>query len=127
MAACRASSISVTIRGPSTDTSNSLPSFTNSHRYVAAANGSLTARALDIADVVKAVAVELDKTPGQVALAWTLRNPGVTSPILGVRTLAQLEDNLGALEVELPTEHLNELEAASRVELGFPHDFVNRP
>lgn len=94
---------------------------------VVAAQGSLTERALDIADVVKEVAGELGKTPAQVALAWTLRNPGVTSPIIGARTTAQLEDNLGALDIEFDAAQLNRLEQTSAIELGFPHDMLARP
>ena len=37
----------------------------------------------------------------QLALAWCLHQPGVTSPIIGPRTMAQLEDNLGALDVTI--------------------------
>jgi aryl-alcohol dehydrogenase-like predicted oxidoreductase len=43
----------------------------------------------------------MGRTASQVAIAWTLRNPAVTAPILGVRTMGQREDNLGALEVDL--------------------------
>ncbi|MEV1176832.1 aldo/keto reductase [Nonomuraea sp. NPDC049784] len=96
-------------------------------KNVAAANGSLTERALDIADVAKQVASELGVTPSQVALAWTTLNPGVTAPIIGARTLAQLEDNLRALEVRFSESQLAALEEASRVDLGFPHEFLNRP
>ncbi|TWD82322.1 aryl-alcohol dehydrogenase-like predicted oxidoreductase [Kribbella amoyensis] len=102
-------------------------SAAGTRKNVAAANGSLTARALSIADVVKKVAERNGKTPSQVAIAWTLRNPAVTSPILGVRTLGQLEDNLGALDVEFGEQDVAELEEASRIELGFPHDFLNQP
>ncbi|MEV6557835.1 aldo/keto reductase [Nocardia sp. NPDC051756] len=94
---------------------------------VVAAQGSLTEQALDIADVVKEVAAELGKTPAQVALAWTLRNPGVTSPIIGARTATQLEDNLGALDVEFDAAQLIRLEQASAIQLGFPHDMLARP
>jgi aryl-alcohol dehydrogenase-like predicted oxidoreductase len=96
-------------------------------KNVAAANGSLTERGLAIAGVVKEVAGELGRSPAQVALAWTLLHPAVTAPIIGARTLAQLEDNLGALEVELGPDQRARLDEASRVELGFPHDFLNRP
>ncbi|MFI9403563.1 aldo/keto reductase [Nocardia sp. NPDC052316] len=96
-------------------------------KNVAAAQGALTERSLSIADVVTDVATELGKTPAQVALAWTLRNPGVTSPIIGARTAAQLTDNLGALEVEFDTAQLARLEQASAIELGFPHDMLARP
>jgi aryl-alcohol dehydrogenase-like predicted oxidoreductase len=91
---------------------------------VAAASGTLTARALEIAEVVKSVAAELGRTPAQVALAWTLLDPAVTAPIIGARTLAQLEDNLGALEIALGDDQRRRLEAASAVPLGFPHDFM---
>jgi len=98
-----------------------------SRKNVAAANGALTPRALAIADVVKDVASAMEITPSQVALAWAMRNPAVTSPIIGVRTLAQLEDNLGALDVHFDDSQLDSLEKVSAIELGFPHDFLARP
>ncbi|MFQ6327431.1 MULTISPECIES: aldo/keto reductase [unclassified Nocardia] len=98
-----------------------------SRKNVAAANGSLTARGLAIADVVKEVAAQLGKAPSQVALAWTLRNPAVTAPIIGARTAAQLEDNLGALDVEFDPAQVARLEQASAIDLGFPHEFLARP
>jgi aryl-alcohol dehydrogenase-like predicted oxidoreductase len=96
-------------------------------RNVAVANGALTERGIEVAEVVGAVAAELDTTASRVALAWTLLNPAVTAPIIGARTLGQLEDNLGALEVDLPERHRARLERASSIELGFPHDFLARP
>lgn len=98
-----------------------------SRKDVAAASGTLTARALDIADVVREVAEELGHSPAQVALAWTLLHPAVTAPIIGARTLAQLEDNLGALEVVLGEEQRRRLDQASAISLGFPHDFMALP
>ncbi len=50
----------------------------------------------------------------QIALAWLLNQPDVTSPIIGPRTLEQLQDNLGALEVELSEEELTRLDEASK-------------
>jgi aryl-alcohol dehydrogenase-like predicted oxidoreductase len=96
-------------------------------KNVAVANGGLSERGLAIADVVKAVAAELGKTPSQVALAWTLLNPAVASPIMGARTLAQFEDNLGALEVTMTDDQRARLDAASAISLGFPHEFLARP
>ncbi|MGP3955103.1 aldo/keto reductase [Nonomuraea sp. 3N208] len=96
-------------------------------KNVAAANGALTERALDIADVVKQVAAELAVKPSQVALAWTTLDTAVTAPIVGARTLAQLEDNLGALDVTFSESQLAALDEASRIELGFPHDFLASP
>ena len=98
-----------------------------SRKNVAAANGSLTERGLAIAEVVKAVAHDIGKTPSQVALAWTLLNPAVTAPITGARSLVQFEDNLGALDIAFDDEQRARLDAASAVELGFPHEFLMRP
>ena len=96
-------------------------------KNVAAANGSLTERGLAIAAVVKEVATSLGRTPSQVALAWTLLNPAVTAPITGVRTLAQFEDNLGALDLRFTPDQVSRLDKASAVDHGFPHEFLARP
>jgi diketogulonate reductase-like aldo/keto reductase len=62
-----------------------------------------------------------------VALAWVRQQPfGVIVPILGAKTVAQLQDNLGALDVTLGHSQLEKLDAASKVDLGFPHDFLVR-
>jgi aryl-alcohol dehydrogenase-like predicted oxidoreductase len=102
-------------------------SAVGTRKNVAAGNGALTERNLAIADVVKQVAAETGRTPAQVALAWTLANPAVTSPIMGVKTMAQLEDNLGALETVVSDEHRARLAEASAIVLGFPHDFLAKP
>src|SRR5690606_36418082 len=79
-------------------------------------------------ETVKAVAQALGRSPAQVALAWLLQRPGRGAiPIVGARTLAQFEDNLGALELQLGDEELRRLDAASAVPLGFPHDFIRLP
>jgi aryl-alcohol dehydrogenase-like predicted oxidoreductase len=86
--------------------------------------GMVTERNLAIADVVKEVSAELDHTPAQVGLAWTLQNPGVTAPIIGARTPEQLEGNLGALEVDFTAAQLARLDSASAIDLGYPHDLL---
>ncbi|OXM52400.1 aldo/keto reductase [Amycolatopsis thailandensis] len=88
--------------------------------------GTLTERNFAIVDVVKEVATELGRTPAQVGLAWTLRNPDVTAPIIGARTPAQLEDNLGALEVDFTPSQLARLDEVSAIDLGFPHETLAR-
>ena len=93
-------------------------------KSIAVADGSLSERGLAIADVVGEVAEETGHSPAQVALAWTLLEPAVTSTILGVRTFAQLEDNLGALDVRFTADQRARLDEASAVELGFPHAFL---
>ena len=94
---------------------------------VVLAHNMLTARNLDIADEVGRIADELGKSPAQVALAWTLLNPAVTSPIIGARTVQQLEDNLGALEVQFDDDQRARLDAISAVDPGFPHTMVRLP
>ncbi|MBN1287830.1 MAG: aldo/keto reductase [Anaerolineae bacterium] len=60
--------------------------------------------AYGVLDVVQELAQEKGCTPGQVALAWCAGQPGITSPIIGPRTMAHLEDNLGALAVAITDE-----------------------
>lgn len=103
------------------------PQPAGTRKNVAVANGALTERGLRIAEVVKRVAEQMGNTPAQIALAWTLLNPVVSSPIIGARTLEQLDENLGALNVTFSADARAQLEAASAIELGFPHDFLNRP
>jgi aryl-alcohol dehydrogenase-like predicted oxidoreductase len=90
------------------------------------AGGLVTPKAIATADAVQAVAEALGATSAQVAIAWTLANPAVDSPVLGARTLRQFEDNLGALTVALRPEDMAALNAASPVDLGFPHDFLEQ-
>ena len=91
---------------------------------VAYAHAILTERAIAIGEVVKDVAQALGASPAQVALAWLLRRGA--NPIVGARTPAQFEDNLGALELALDPAQLQRLDDASAVELGFPHDFMRQ-
>jgi hypothetical protein len=48
-------------------------------------------------------------------------------PIIGARRVEQLDDNLRCLDIELTAGHLERLGQASRVNLGFPHDFIASP
>ena len=89
-------------------------------------NGRLNARTLAIAGEAKAIAGELGASTAQVALAWLLAQPGVVSPVIGARTAAQLQDSLGCFDVTLSLEHLARLDAVSKIELGFPHDFLRQ-
>lgn len=86
--------------------------------------GALNDRAYSIVDVLIRIARELGTTPSRVALAWVQQRPGVSSSILGARTLEQLKDNLGALEVALRAEDVKALDEISRPALPFPHDFL---
>lgn len=86
--------------------------------------GRFTERHLAIADVVNRIAQEIERTPAQVAIAWTLAQPGIVSTILGARTLAQLQDNLESLSIEFSPGQLQALNQVSAIEMGFPHDFL---
>ena len=62
-------------------------------------------------------------TPAQVALAWLLAKPYVSTILLGASKLSQLEDNLGTLNVELTPEELRELDAATAPAPLYPNWF----
>ncbi|MEM9071048.1 MAG: aldo/keto reductase [Myxococcota bacterium] len=79
-----------------------------------------------ILEATESIAKEMDATIPQVALAWLLHQPTVSSVIFGARTQAQLEDNLKAAELELSDASLAVLDEASRVEWGYPYDFMGR-
>lgn len=83
----------------------------------------------EVARQVVAVAREVGASPSQVALAWLRQQQryGEVLPIVGARTLAQLEDNLGCLNLELAPEHWQRLDQATAVSLGFPHEFLASP
>jgi aryl-alcohol dehydrogenase-like predicted oxidoreductase len=58
----------------------------------------------------EAFCVEIGEQPADVALAWLLHNPVVTAPIIGPRTMAQLEGSLRALEIKFSEEQLKTLD-----------------
>jgi aryl-alcohol dehydrogenase-like predicted oxidoreductase len=99
----------------------------DSRKDINLATGRLSERNLAIADTVVEVARQMNRNPSQVALAWTLLHPAVTSPILGVRTLAQLQDNLDALALQFTPEQRQQLDTVSRIEPGFPHSLLDSP
>jgi aryl-alcohol dehydrogenase-like predicted oxidoreductase len=86
--------------------------------------GAVGERTNELAREVLAVADEVGVSPSQVAIAWVLAQPWPLIPIVGARGEAQLRDNLGALEVELPEDSLERLSAASGFRPGFPRDFL---
>ena len=80
-------------------------------------------RTWGVIDQLLAVAEETGKTPAQVALNWVMNRPGIIAPILGVRTMAHLEDNLGATGWILTAEQTRKLDQASDVPLPYPYSF----
>jgi len=85
-----------------------------------------TPRNWSILSAVEAAAKELGTSTTAVALRWLIQKPAVTSVIMGVRTLAQLDDNLKAAELRLSPEAMKRLDEASAFELGYPYDFMKR-
>jgi aryl-alcohol dehydrogenase-like predicted oxidoreductase len=75
-----------------------------------------------IVDQLQSIAKAHQSTVARVALAWVQAQPGVTSTIIGARRLAQLEDNLKALEVKLSAEELGRLDALTKPTFGFPQN-----
>ncbi|HEY6455724.1 MAG TPA: aldo/keto reductase [Steroidobacteraceae bacterium] len=63
-------------------------------------------------------------TVARIALAWVQAQPGVTSTIIGARRLAQLEDNVQALDVKLSAEELARLDALTMPTFGFPQSMA---
>lgn len=64
----------------------------------------MTERVFDVTEALQPLAEEKSCTLSQLSLAWCLRQPGVTSPIIGPRTMEQLEDNLRALDIVINDE-----------------------
>ncbi|CAN5867470.1 aldo/keto reductase [soil metagenome] len=79
-----------------------------------------------IVDAVVAVSQQVSRSAAQVALAWLRYRPVPIIPIIGARKMHQLEDNLASLTLTLSPEQVKSLDEASKIEMGFPHDFFNR-
>jgi aryl-alcohol dehydrogenase-like predicted oxidoreductase len=86
--------------------------------------GTLEEHKLAIAREVVAVAGEIGCSASQVALSWVQAQSPTLIPIIGSRKASQLIDNLGCVDVTLSTEHLARLDEISKIELGFPYDFI---
>ena len=86
----------------------------------------LTERGLPTADVVRDVVAEIGGA-GAGRAGLDAARPGRDRTIIGARTLGQLADNLGALDVRFTQLQLDALEQAGAVDLGFPYDMLARP
>jgi aryl-alcohol dehydrogenase-like predicted oxidoreductase len=83
-------------------------------------------KAYDIIDVLINIGKQHQVTAAQVALAWVLAQPGVTSVIIGAKNLVQLNDNLSAVNLKLSAEELQELNQVSHLPAEYPAWMVNR-
>lgn len=77
-------------------------------------------------EALHAASAEIGASVPQIALAWLLQRPAVSSVIFGARSVAQLEDNLPAADLALPAEIVKRLDDVSAQELGYPYDFIQR-
>lgn len=85
----------------------------------------LDPRRQKIVDVLQRVASEVGVSPTQVAVNWVRQCPHAqVIPILGARTLEQLDDNLACLEWSLDADQLARLEVATDFTRGYPEDFI---
>ncbi len=79
-----------------------------------------------ILDTVRQIAQRREVSCAEIALAWLLSKPEVSTIIIGARTLSQLEDNLKATQVGLLPEELAELDKVSMPDWDYPYDFIVR-
>ncbi|MGG0425845.1 aldo/keto reductase [Priestia megaterium] len=81
-------------------------------------------------DLINKIAAGKNATPAQISLAWVLAQKSWIVPIPGTRKLDRLEENLGAVDVELTTQELSDLkEALSKIEISgdrYPSEYANR-
>jgi aryl-alcohol dehydrogenase-like predicted oxidoreductase len=82
-----------------------------------------TERNWKILDTLRSVAQRLGRNAAQVALNWVITQPGITSTIIGARRMSQLENNLSALDFEIPAELRQELDEAGKLDLAHPYMF----
>jgi aryl-alcohol dehydrogenase-like predicted oxidoreductase len=82
-----------------------------------------TERNWQVLDALLQVAKQMNKPPAQVALNWVGTQPGITSTIIGATKQAQLNDNLAALDFEIPAELRGRLDEASALEPIHPYIF----
>ena len=84
--------------------------------------GEPTAREWTIIETLHDVAGSVGATPAATALAWVHSRSGVSSTIIGARTMTQLAADLEALDVTLSAQQVSALDSASAPSLGFPHE-----
>ena len=83
-------------------------------------------KAYDIVDVMKKIADTKNISVAQIALAWLLHQPVVSSIIIGAKKPEQLDDNLKAIEVKLSTEELEQLDVVSKLPSEYPAWMLER-
>jgi aryl-alcohol dehydrogenase-like predicted oxidoreductase len=90
-------------------------------------NAFLTERNLRIAQKVIDIARKNGSSPSQIALKWMVQKNKNIIPIIGAKLENQLKDNLACLSITISDQDMSELDDISKIELGFPHDFLSQP
>ncbi|MBD3894669.1 aldo/keto reductase [Halomonas sp. ML-15] len=86
-----------------------------------------TERNFDVVDVVRDVAQEIGRSMAEVALAWVVNRPGVSSVLVGASRVAQLSQNIAALDIMLTPEQQGRLNQASELEQINPYFIFQLP
>jgi aryl-alcohol dehydrogenase-like predicted oxidoreductase len=86
----------------------------------------LNERSCKIAQTVVEIAKEVGCEPVQVAVNWVRKRGKVIIPIVGARNASQILQSLNALAFDLSEEQMNHLNEVSKIDLGFPHDFLQQ-
>lgn len=87
----------------------------------------LNDRSRAITQTVVDIARGLGCSPAHVAINWVRQKNQVVIPVIGARNVRQIEDSLACLATPLPADAIAQLNAASAIEMGFPHDFLVGP
>ena len=85
---------------------------------------ALNERNYAIVNAVQEEASKLGISTISLSLAWNLARPGIVAPIIGPKTVQQLNDNLAALDIALPDDVTQRIDAISEPHLPYPHDFL---
>ena len=78
----------------------------------------------DILDQLKAIAKQLNVSIAAVALRWIMQRDGVTSTIIGARTMEQFDQNMQAIDINLSDEQMAQLTEASDTPLPYPYNVI---
>ncbi len=87
---------------------------------------AVTEEKLKVAQAVINIANKIGKSPSQIALNWIRQKPGVIIPIIGAKNEKQLNDNINCLNFNLSEDDIYTLDEASKIDLGFPHEFLKK-
>ncbi len=86
-----------------------------------------TEKGFPIVDALRTIATRKGASVAQIALAWLLHQPFVTSVIIGAKKASQLKDNLGSVDVTLDAEQLKQLDEVSQLAPEYPGWMLNLP